>query len=288
MRMLFRRYIKKLYNIVPLKKQLYLVLRRLNIPHSLYQHLHFRGLFEVKTPHSKFIIQHDGNRIENEIFWNGLLGGWEKESLKLWIKLVQTSKTILDIGSNTGIYSLVAKSISPNSNVIAFEPIRNIYNKLLYNIKINSFDIDTFNIAISDSDGEDVIFVPEGEHSYSASFDQNFIDGSKPVKVIKSTLDKIQSDKRIEIDLLKIDVENHELSVFNGMLNILKISKPTIIIEILNNNNAKSIETLLNNLDYLYFDIGKRKITQIEKLAESSDFNILICQEKIAKTIDLI
>ena len=71
-------------------------------------------------------MRHYGFQLENEIFWSGLTNGWEKISTRLWIELSKNSKVIFDIGANTGIYSLVSKSINPTSQVFAFEPVKRV------------------------------------------------------------------------------------------------------------------------------------------------------------------
>ena len=53
-------------------------------------------------------MNHFGLELENELFWAGLEGGWEKTSMSLWIKLVKASVVVLDIGANTGLNALVA------------------------------------------------------------------------------------------------------------------------------------------------------------------------------------
>ena len=67
--------------------------------------------------------------------------GWEKESLKIWKELCQTSDVILDVGANTGVYSLVAKAANPESRVIAFEPVKRTFDRLEHNNNINGFDM---------------------------------------------------------------------------------------------------------------------------------------------------
>ena len=90
--------LKIIYNIIPFKKQFF------KLSHNIYKHLTFKGIFEVKiSSDSKFKIMHYGYYLENEIFWNGINEGFEKESIKLWIKLCSFSNNIIDAGSNTGI-----------------------------------------------------------------------------------------------------------------------------------------------------------------------------------------
>ena len=93
------------------------------LPERLYRHLYFEGSFTVKLPdgvHCK--VWHPGNRIENGLFWEGFERAWEAKSLDLWCRLSRTSYEILDIGANTGLYSIFAKAQNPLARIHSFEP----------------------------------------------------------------------------------------------------------------------------------------------------------------------
>ncbi len=71
--------LKKIYLGVPFKKELYTLVKAFWSPDKrIYQHLHFKGNFKVKVDEQRsFKIRHYGYQIENEIFWKGLVNGWE-------------------------------------------------------------------------------------------------------------------------------------------------------------------------------------------------------------------
>ena len=63
-----------------------------------------------------------------------------------------------------------------------------------------------------------------------------------------------------KIDLIKIDVEKHEPAVLRGFSKHIEAFRPAIIIEILNNEIAGEIETILNKHDYRYFHIDEKSV----------------------------
>ena len=138
--------IKTIYSSLPLKRQALIALRHfVRPPESIYQHLYFDGDFVVKVDDAhSFRIHHYGFEVENSLFWAGLTGGWEKTSLRLWKKLVEDADVIADVGANTGVYSLLSKSLKPGVRVVAFEPIRRVYQKLENNVRLNNFSISCF------------------------------------------------------------------------------------------------------------------------------------------------
>lgn len=287
-----RRVIKSIYNFVPFKKQFYSLLRPLNIPKSIYQHLHFKDTFNVKFDIYKFEIEHHGYQIENELFWSGLTEGWEKISMRLWIELCKDSNTIIDIGANTGVYSLVAKAVNPNASVCGFEPVERVFRKFKKNCELNNFDIKCFDYALSNYDGEAVIYDTPSEHVYSVTVNQN-ISQSKDVIETKIKTKRLSSfieeSKMGKIDLMKIDVETHEPEVLEGMGVYLNQYQPTLLIEILNDEVGGKVQSMIGHLDYLYFNIDEinapKRVSKIEK---SAYYNYLICKKDVAEKLNLV
>jgi FkbM family methyltransferase len=271
-------FFKALYSRLPFKKALYSGLRMVwTPPEPVYRHLYFHDDFEVPVSGSrKFRVHHFGYWIENEIFWRGITGNWEKESLKLWIKLCERSNVILDIGANTGIYSLVAKTVNPRAVVHAFEPHPMFYDFLCKNISLNQFDIAAHRKAISDSDGIIQIEDYSGEQS-SISVESQRLD---------SFIEQHQTGK---IDLIKIDVESHEPLLMEGFRKYLSQYKPVMLIEILNDEVAARISQYVQDIGYLYFNIDERgSVRQTTDITKSDFYNYLFCDRETALALGLI
>lgn len=77
-----------------------------------------------------------------------------------WIESFSSGETLFDVGANIGLYSLLAAK--RGAKVIAFEPESQNYSILNKNIYINSLDenITALNIALSDQNGLDYLYVP--------------------------------------------------------------------------------------------------------------------------------
>ena len=264
--------IKRLYSLIPYKNLLYKVLRKIHVP-SFYRHLHFNGIIDVPVNDTiEFKMNHYGYYIENEVFWRGLYGGWEKYSLKLWTELSKDSTIIFDIGANTGIFGLISKAINSRSEIHYFEPVKRVYDKLLSNDGINNFNNKIINKAVSNSSGKAIIFDKETSHTYSVTVNKDISpDNSDSIEV---EIDTIRLDEYIEknnitkIDLMKIDVETHEFEALQGMGKYLNIFKPSLLIEILNNTVAINIENLIEGMGYEYYNIheinGIKKVVNLQ------------------------
>ena len=74
------------------------------------------------------------------------------------LKILKPKKNdiVIDVGANTGYYSLRLSSlVGENGKVIAIEPDPQTFNSLTKNCELNNIsNVDTHNIAISDSNEE--------------------------------------------------------------------------------------------------------------------------------------
>ena len=264
--------LRYIYLNIPFKKYFFLFLRNnFKIKQNIYKHLWFKGFFSVSFSNKNFFIYSLPTIIENEIFWNGLGTTWEPLSLRIWSKIVKKKKIVFDIGANTGIYSLLGCAFNSGSLVYAFEPNIECVKALEKAKNKNKFKIKTINYALSNKKG----FV---------YFDGYQIQNKKNLKKIK----KIRLDNFIEInkikslDLVKLDVELHEVQVLEGMGKYLNEFKPDFLIEVLNKNMAKKLNYLFKNLGYNYISINdkKLKLKKLSKIEKSPFYNILICKKE--------
>jgi FkbM family methyltransferase len=278
-----KRLARAVYASLPLKRQVYTFIRhRLGIVPSFYQHLHFKGRFElgIDAEH-KINLFSAGNIVENELFWRGFGGTWEAMSLRLWKRICERSSgAILDIGANSGIYALVAAKLAPSAQVIAFEPIARVANQLRHNVELNALSIRVEECAVSDRDGTVPIYDLPVAFNYSAS-----IEGQGPAarrtEVPVCSIDKfLSSHDRPPVTAIKIDVERHEAAAVAGMKRTLTHDRPAILIEILDETIGEAVAEHVAGLGYLMFQIAEDQgIIPSDRLAPlgGHDWNHLLC-----------
>jgi FkbM family methyltransferase len=232
--------------------------------------------------------------LENDIFWSGITGKYEGKSLETWIKLAKNSNVIFDVGANTGVFALAASSSNPNAKVFAFEPLNAVYKKLEKNISLNNLDIIPVKKALSNTNGKQKIYISDNSHDYWASLSvQRLKDfsASKEEEIEKTDfVTFVESIELKKVDLLKIDVEYHEVEVLEGMRNYIEKWKPDMLIEIVDDETADKINKMIDGLNYKFFDINdvKMSIEKIEKVQRSVCHNILICKRESALAAGLI
>jgi FkbM family methyltransferase len=223
---------------------------------NLYWWLRFRGKFDVHvTNDERVALISSGASIENSIFWSGLYGSWESESIDLWVALARSADVIFDVGANTGIYSVVAQAVNPNAQIHAFEPNARVFEDLIGNVRVNGFRIVCHCKAVSNFDGTTTFYEVTDRSGYSSSLNGDFLASTSHIarQVPVTRLDTFAANQGLKtLDLIKIDVETHEKEVLDGLGEMLTKFSPSILIEVLNDEIGIAIETLIRGKDYVY------------------------------------
>lgn len=284
---------KTILHSMPLKRQLFHVFRYFYmLPESVYQHLYFKGPMSVPVCYGRtFTLYHWGNQVENDIFWAGLGNNWEATSVRLWLYLARSADTVLDIGANTGVFALSAKTVNPDATVYAFEPIERVHTRLQHNIDLNDFSICAVCVGVSNENGTATIFDVSAEHVYSASLNREML--SDRSDIIERAIEVVRIDTFFaERDaggrmLVKIDTERHELQVLEGFGDLIRTLRPTFIVEILDRIIGQKVERFFEGLNYIWLEIlegeGLRPATHLGE----AERNYLLCPREVAEALSV-
>jgi FkbM family methyltransferase len=128
-------------------------------------------------------------------------------------------RTVFDIGSNRGQSVSEYLKAFPKANIFGFEPsIESMEN--LRGLYSSEERVRLYQTAVSDADGEALLYLKEADSTHSLIQDSNTI-GSQCVKT--TMLDSFCSEAGLaHIDFCKIDTEGHDLSVLKGAVEMLQ------------------------------------------------------------------
>lgn len=160
------------------------------------------------------------------------LGVYEAGSLAAWRRvLARPDMTVLDIGGNIGLYSLVAASRCPAGRVVAFEPEARNAAILTAMAKANGFaHLAVVNAGAGAVSGEATLFLDpdnKGKHSLVRDGERQQV-----TRIPLVTVDDTAAAQGLtRIDAVKIDVEGWEDQVFRGMAGVLARDHPAILFE---------------------------------------------------------
>ncbi|MEP6747111.1 MAG: FkbM family methyltransferase [Bacteroidota bacterium] len=188
------------------------------------------GVTNHKTPWGNQMEIDVKETIGNSIFSTGIYDLPLSETL--W-RLTEPGNFVLDIGANIGFVSgLFSHRTGPGGKVWSFEPNPVIINRLKKNISNSKYgNITLYPFALSDSNSEGFLEFPDiFSYNQGVAYVEN--NGSHSAKAMKIDLrkldDMIGSD--ILINVVKIDVEGHELSVFKGAEKLIDNKQITNIV----------------------------------------------------------
>lgn len=230
------KFLKKIYESIIYK--FYILIGKEEI---LIKSQNINLLIEIRDP------------IEREIFFNL---SYEEEQIATLVEFSKKNKQdfFLDIGSNCGYYALFIAKTFPSTHVIAFEPIKKTYEKLVKNIHLNNLkkQIQTFNFGLSDTNDEVQMrtLIKKG-FIQSGGFTVN--DKNRELKTNETLL---KADLKIGDEvikyinkklLIKIDVEGHEINVLKGLSRLINNNKIYMQIEIFHENKENIFNFLKKN-----------------------------------------
>jgi len=235
---------------------------------------------------SSFVMINDGDdRIATRIYWLGL-ESYEDYSLSIFRSLAQRSRTLLDIGANSGVFALTAVASNPDATVFAFEPVPAIYACLKRNAERNDPSrLKVFHLALSDTDGELPLYVPRGFQTFplTSSVAAGFRDDCDIIAVPSARLSTFASAQGMGgIDLIKLDTESTEHLVIRGGLTVIERDLPIMICEVQPGESGTLLHRLLDPLGYKYFWItGKGLIPEEQIVGDPTlvDSNYLFVPE---------
>ncbi|MFV0296157.1 MAG: FkbM family methyltransferase [Hyphomicrobiaceae bacterium] len=177
---------------------------------------------------------------------------------------------MMDVGSYTGLYALMASAIRPDLNTVAFEASAMTYGRLSHNVLLNQAEMKIVpaHYAISNkTDSLDLghaygIFTMASGESIQAEYQIDHkesvpaetldrllcLNGEPRIGTLSSVARGLSFDKGVHA--MKIDTEGAEELVLLGAQGVLSRYRPHMIIEIFNGEVLSRIKTLLSGIGY--------------------------------------
>jgi FkbM family methyltransferase len=146
---------------------------------------------------------------------------WEPELTQLFWNSCRSDTVFVDVGANVGYFTVLAGSrihAGGKGRVIAVEPNPECCALIERNLVINwsMCDIALHKVAVGAENGEVWLSSPADRAANAhMSFSETPANGERRFRVPMAPLDALVPEG-LAVDILKVDVEGHELSVFRG------------------------------------------------------------------------
>lgn len=233
--------------------------------------------FQMKTNQTSYVTK--------LLYWNGAS---TFEYTTIFEKLVMKIDTFIDIGANTGYYSLLAATANKKIKIYSFEPAKGPAYYLKNNIRLNQLqqNIKDHDLALSDHKGEMEFYeVRNTKYKYishnlggvgSLKKESNSRRSSTIVKTMP--LDMFIAEEGIQqIDLIKIDTEGTENLILLGASKTISRFKPIIICETLFNRIEPELEQIMKSHGYKFYNHSGQKLYPTTSLIRENDNGVRDC-----------
>lgn len=199
---------------------------------------------------------------------------------------VDEGMNVIDIGANIGAVTLnLAKKVYPSGKIFSFEPSPLNFKRASKNISLNNFsNIKLINQGLGNKKATAFLYnvnptnrgmlrlLPEDEQNNS--FEKEAVE----IDTLDSSMKTFSMPKP---DFIKIDVEGFEYKVLQGAYDTLSNHKPTLFIELDDNNlreqKSSATELILYLKQFGYLIINSETNKEIDKNSNFTDchFDIL-------------
>lgn len=202
----------------------------------------------IGTP--RLVLHRVGGRDQSALAVEGDWRAWEPPMPTVfWALCRQSAGQVLDVGANTGIYSLLALLSYRQRLVTAFEPVPAIRAMLADNVALGGFGerVRVRAEAVGAAAGTARLFlppsVPDGFVETSASLAADFkADARDSLQVQVTSLDEWWAGAgRPAVALVKVDVESCEYDVLRGAGELVDAQRPALFYELLPQGDAAGI-----------------------------------------------
>jgi FkbM family methyltransferase len=187
------------------------------------------------------------------MLFKGISSSEDAEMLKTFCDQAREARFVLDIGVNSGLYIYHAATVCRSDTLIIgveanADLVRSVNHNLVANGQHNAV---VRHAAATDRAG--VIQFYLGSEDQVASVERDHVacfgEILDCVEVPAIPIDDIVEECGKCPDIVKIDVEGHELAALRGMVRTLSRCAPTLIVEV-KASNVRAVDTLLTEHGY--------------------------------------
>ncbi len=218
---------------------------------------------------------------------------FERSTRHALSELVLPSATVLDIGANVGAHTLhLAQCVGPAGKVLAFEPTKFAYLKLIRNLELNpqlNSRVFPYNCFLAASDKTEVPPAIYSSWPLNGTAALNLADEDFHAKHLglamstemahARTIDSVLIDcGNPRVQLVKLDVDGFECDIFRGGKMLLQESRPIFVMELapyVLEERGTSLSELFDvfaSYDYHFYD----ERTKQQLPSNAAGFNDLI------------
>lgn len=215
---------------------------------SKLKHKHpFVGFVPCRAQDLEFVLFHANDDV---VAWDYHWYGddhYEAAVVQVWVEWSRGASLVYDIGAYTGLMSILAAKASPTAEVHLFEPVDRTVERAKINVRANQVGgrVHLHNRAASDIAGEARINLYRDE-DFLGTGNSLYNKETVPIRDSK-VIQRVRVDDELpglSPDVVKIDVEGHELDCLRGMTETVKRARPRMVVEVWEHTRDEVLEML--------------------------------------------
>jgi FkbM family methyltransferase len=216
--------------------------------------------------------------VGHQLFWSGFRE-FEKETAPVIAENIRQSRVFIDVGANTGIYTILACKIDPDVRVVAVEPVPQVCAALKRNVATNGLDsrVTILNVALGNAEGEAPFHVAERSTMGSLAVEGYQGQKGEVIHVKCRTLDSVVDELEVKPDFLKIDVEGFEHLVLEGGAKVLGQFRPRIALEANPGDPGDAMTRILSNYAYEFRNITDNGLESRSEIVPVEAYHNWLC-----------
>lgn len=198
----------------------------------------------------------------------------------VFMDLLDNPEHILDLGANIGVMSVHLAARFPNATIHAVEPLQTNMDVLKYSLEKSKVqNVKTYQTALGDEVCTLQMVLPkDGEtklHGLSHVLHASIEDWNvgDQFEVPCTTVDVLFG--QLDVQGVKIDVENFEYFVLNGAKSLLERCKPVVYAELWDNENRYKCFNLMRDLGYEIHCVLDEKLSKWNEEISTQNFIFL-------------
>jgi FkbM family methyltransferase len=208
--------------------------------------------------------------VTQRVYWLGV-DGYEPGETAWWAALASAHTSILELGANVGLYTIVGAAASPRARYRAVEPNPVTCDVLRENVTLNDLaHVEVVEAAVVGARAADstVLHIPDRD-LYTASAGA-YVDGAVDIDTPASrvvTVPTMATDALVDgVDLLKLDIEGLELEVLEAARPWLVRTRPTIVVEVRDDARRLQafVEALVAEADYECYAVRSHAVVGVD------------------------
>jgi len=182
--------------------------------------------------------------------------------------MAEPGMVVLELGASKGVTAVaLAKSVGPQGQVHAFEPVPEYYAALIENLRLNEVDnVTAHQLAVTDKESETSYY----KHGEGSGIVQ--VGEAEEIIVGTTSLDNFIAEQALErVDLINMDCEGAELLAIRGAKKTLEQNAPHIFCEIHHDYLSRlgqSVHDIVECLHVLGFKAAPVSVEDLDKDVE--------------------